>query len=101
MIFIGTKNDRFNSLFYTGIIVLILNIIVQLFEYWERIPWFVYTLIAGLGINIYAIRECAIVKNDKEKLSDISSQLLSINFISNCNKTANSPCFAAFRTQKL
>lgn len=53
MIFIGTKNDRFNSLFYTGIIVLILNIIVQLFEYWERIPWFVYTLIAGLGIIFY------------------------------------------------
>ena len=29
------------------------NIIVQLFEYWERIPWFVYTLIAGLGIIFY------------------------------------------------
>ena len=53
MIFIGTKNDKFNSLFYTGIITLILNIIVQLFEYWERIPWFVYTLIAGLGIIFY------------------------------------------------
>lgn len=37
------------------------------------------SLIASLGISTYAIRECAKVKNDKRKLSEISGQLLSLN----------------------
>ena len=40
------------------------------------------SLFASLGITTYAIRECSKVKNDKEELSRISSQLLSINIIS-------------------
>src|SRR5574344_1032795 len=40
------------------------------------------SLIASLGISTYAIRECSKVRDDKEKLNDISSQLLSINLIS-------------------
>lgn len=40
-----------------------------------------FILIAGLGISTYAIRECAVVKSDKEKLSKIASQLYSINII--------------------
>lgn len=40
-----------------------------------------FTLIAGLGISTYAIRECASVKNDKTKLGDIASQIFSINII--------------------
>lgn len=38
-----------------------------------------FTLIAGLGINTYAIRECSKVKNDREKLEKLSSQLYSLN----------------------
>lgn len=38
-----------------------------------------FTLIAGLGITTYAVRECAAVKADKDKLSNISSQIFSIN----------------------
>lgn len=41
-----------------------------------------FTLIAGLGISTYAIRECSKVRNDKEKLSNTASQILSINIIS-------------------
>lgn len=40
-----------------------------------------YSLIASLGITTYAIRECAAVKNDKNKLSNIASQIYSINII--------------------
>lgn len=40
-----------------------------------------FSLIASLGINTYAIRECAAVRNDKKKLGDIAGQLLSINII--------------------
>lgn len=40
-----------------------------------------FVLIAGLGINVYAIRECSAVKNEKDKLSNIASQFFSINVI--------------------
>lgn len=41
-----------------------------------------FTLIAGLGISTYAIRECSKVRDDKGKLSKTASQILSINIIS-------------------
>ena len=40
-----------------------------------------FSLISTLGIFTYGIRECARVKDDKKKLSDIASQLFSINLI--------------------
>lgn len=41
-----------------------------------------FVLLAGLGINTYAIREGAIVRDDEKKLSEFSSQIFSINVIS-------------------
>lgn len=38
-----------------------------------------FALIASLGVQTYAIRECAAVNKDKKKLSNISSQIFSIN----------------------
>lgn len=38
-----------------------------------------FSLIAGLGIGTYAIRECAKVRDNKELLNNISSQIFSIN----------------------
>ena len=38
-----------------------------------------FALIASLGVQTYAIRECAVVSNDKQKLNNISSQIFSIN----------------------
>lgn len=38
-------------------------------------------LIASLGIPTYAIRECAKVKNNRNELSKVTSQLVSINLI--------------------
>lgn len=40
-----------------------------------------FSLIAGLGITTYAIRECATSKLNKKKLSNLASQFLSINII--------------------
>lgn len=40
-----------------------------------------FILIASLGISTYAIRKCAAKKDDKEELSNIASQLYSINVI--------------------
>lgn len=38
-----------------------------------------FSLIASLGVTTYAVRECSKYKEDKVKLSEISSQILSIN----------------------
>lgn len=40
-----------------------------------------FTLIASLGITTYAIRECSAVRDDREKLSNIASQIFSINIV--------------------
>lgn len=40
-----------------------------------------FALIAALGISTYGIRECAAVRNDKEKLNKIASEIFSINVI--------------------
>lgn len=40
-----------------------------------------FSLIASLGISVYAIRECSSVRDDKEKLSETASQIFSINII--------------------
>lgn len=41
-----------------------------------------FALIAELGISVYAIRECAKNKNDREDFNETASQLFSINIIS-------------------
>lgn len=40
-----------------------------------------FTLIATLGITTYAIRECSAIRKDKLKLSDMASQIFTINVI--------------------
>lgn len=40
-----------------------------------------FTLISSLGLATYAIRECAGVRNDKDKLSKVASELFSINMM--------------------
>lgn len=41
-----------------------------------------FILIAGLGINNYAIREGASIRNDKKKIEQFSSEIFTINIIS-------------------
>ena len=40
-----------------------------------------FILIAALGLSTYAVRRCAAVKDDKEKLENLASQFFSINLI--------------------
>lgn len=40
-----------------------------------------FGLLASLGITTYAIRECSAVRNNKQELSNIASQIYSINII--------------------
>ena len=41
-----------------------------------------FTLLAALGINIYAVREGAKYRNDKEKIDQFASEIFSINVYS-------------------
>ena len=40
-----------------------------------------FTLIAALGLSTYAIRECSRVRDDRVKLSQLASELFSINMV--------------------
>ncbi len=40
-----------------------------------------FTLIAALGLTTYAIRECSRIRDDRAKLSQLASELFSINMI--------------------
>ena len=53
-IFIGNKNEDYLSLFYDGIILLILDVIVQFSEYWLKIPFYVYIFLLGILLVGYA-----------------------------------------------
>ena len=53
MIYIGFKNEKYNSLFIVGIGATLLNIIVQLADFWVSVPLPVYLLVSGLAIIGY------------------------------------------------
>ena len=67
MIYIGFRSEKFNSLFIVGIGVTILNIIVQLSDFWSNVPLPVYLLVSGLAIIGYVTYKE--VNKDKNKKS--------------------------------
>lgn len=40
-----------------------------------------FALVASLGVSTYAIRECAKVKDDRKRLSQVASEIISINYV--------------------
>lgn len=50
IIFVTFNEEQYKKLFYTSIIITILNIIVQLWEFWGIIPFWLYLLVVGIGI---------------------------------------------------
>ncbi len=53
MIYLGFRYEKYSSLFYVGIGATILNIIVQLSDFWSSVPLPVYLLLSGLAIIGY------------------------------------------------
>ncbi len=53
MLYVGFRYEKYFSLFYVGIGVTLLNIIVQLSDFWSSIPLPVYLLLSGLVIIGY------------------------------------------------
>lgn len=50
IIFITYNKKAYKSYFYCGVVITILNIIIQLSEYWSKVPLWLYLLLAGLTI---------------------------------------------------
>jgi len=70
-ILIGYRNDKWESLYYTGVAFLILNTLVQLKEFWTSIPIWAYIFVAGLaliGLVTYKEYARANKKNEIEKV---------------------------------
>lgn len=52
-IIIGYYKKNSKALFITGIVITVVNIIIQLYEFWEQVPFWLYLLIGGLGIIFF------------------------------------------------
>lgn len=50
IIFVTFNNDGYKKLFYTSVVVMVLNIIIQLGDFWKFIPFWLYLLLIGLSI---------------------------------------------------
>ncbi len=70
MIF-GYNSKKYSHLFKFGIGIIIVNIIVQLRTLWEKVPFYLYLLVAGLGIiGFVTYKELKKLNKDKENEED-------------------------------
>lgn len=52
-IMISFHKKEYKALFYTGIVITIANIIIQLWNYWTQIPFWLYLLLCGIFIIVF------------------------------------------------
>lgn len=87
---IGYNREEYKELFITGIIIIIINIIFQLYDLWTKIPFWLYLLITGLGLIFFVTYKE--LKKQEKKSNDIidMSKVQSDNKIeritSSCNR---------------
>ena len=53
IIFATFKEENYKKLFYSGIIITIINIVIQLWGLWTQVPFWLYLLLVGLGIIFF------------------------------------------------
>lgn len=71
MIYIGFRFEKYNSLFIMGIGVTVVNIIVQLSDFWANVPLPVYLLVSGLAIIGYVTYK----EINKNKVKDVKKEV--------------------------
>lgn len=77
IIFITFNEENYKKLFYTGIIITIVNIVVQLWEFWSQIPFYLYLLLVGIAIIGFVTYKELNKKDEPKKVeSKDKSQLL-------------------------
>ena len=50
LIFTTFNSEHLKKLFYCNIVITILNIVVQLWEFWTQIPFYLYLLLVGIAL---------------------------------------------------
>jgi hypothetical protein len=66
MIIFGSIKKEYRAILVEGIIILIANIIIQLWEFWGILPVWVYLLVGGLTlIGIVTVKE--LCRNNENK----------------------------------
>lgn len=66
MIIFGFIKKEYKAIFVEGIVFLILNVVIQLWEFWGVLPVWVYLLVGGLSlIGIVTVKELSKSKENK------------------------------------
>ena len=50
LIFITFNEEHYKKLFYTGVVITVINILVQLSDFWTSLPPWLYLLLIGISI---------------------------------------------------
>lgn len=98
ILLITYNNKEYKSLFYLGIVVTILNIIIKLGDFWTRIPISVYLLIAGIVLIGFVTMKELKGKDQKEdvksnKTKENVSRDVKMNFCPRCGERNNNNKF--------
>lgn len=67
VLFMTFHDDEYKAVFYAAIVITIVNIIVQLWEFWHQIPFELYLLVVGIGIIAFATYKEITKKNEPPK----------------------------------
>ena len=67
MIIFGFIKKEYKTIFAEGIVFLILNVVIQLWEFWGVLPVWVYLLVGGLSlIGIVTVKELSKSKEEQK-----------------------------------
>ena len=67
LIFITFNEEEYKKMFYCGIVITVLNIIIQLWDLWTRIPFWLYLLLVGIAIIAFVTYKETTKEESKEK----------------------------------
>lgn len=73
IIMISFTNKEYKMLFYTGIGITIGNIVIQLWAYWEQLPFWLYLLLAGISLIVVVTYKEMNKKGSLENTTDQNS----------------------------
>lgn len=71
IIFITFNEEEYKKMFYCGVVITILNIIIQLWELWARIPFWLYLLIVGIAIIAFVTYKEMYKKDEPNQLEEL------------------------------
>ena len=74
---LGYNREEYKGLFITGIAIIIINIVCQLYDLWTKIPFWLYLLITGLGL-IFFVTYKELKKQEKKSKENSNNSKVSI-----------------------